>query len=251
MNYGWIPDYPDQRDKLYYKVMPPSLDLPSSVDLRPFCPPVEDQGELGSCTAQALVGALEFLELKELRDQGLKPPFPDYSRLQLYYDERINKNADTGAQLRNGIKTLALRGVANEKLWPYTISKFKVKPPPAVYADALKHQILKYYRITTQNEMQTCLAKGYPFVFGFAVYESFESDQVAKTGVVPMPKMSERALGGHAVMGVGYNNKDKRFIVRNSWGTNWGLKGYFTIPYAYLTNPNLADDFWAIYVLEE
>jgi C1A family cysteine protease len=94
--------------------------------------------------------------------------------------------------------------------------------------------------------MRSCLAEGFPFVFGFTVYASFESAKVANTGVVPMPVLAEKVLGGHAVLAVGYNDKQKRFLVRNSWGTGWGMSGYFTIPYAYLTDSNLADDMWTI-----
>ena len=94
--------------------------------------------------------------------------------------------------------------------------------------------------------MRICLAEGFPFVFGFTVYESFESQQVSKTGKVYMPKKNEKVLGGHAVLAVGYNDKDKRFTVRNSWGTGWGMKGYFTMPYDYLASRYLSDDFWTI-----
>ena len=94
--------------------------------------------------------------------------------------------------------------------------------------------------------MRACLAEGFPFVFGFTVYESFESQQVARTGIVSMPQRGERVVGGHAVVAVGYHDTEKRFIVRNSWGTGWGMKGYFTIPYDYLSNPNLAEDFWTV-----
>jgi C1A family cysteine protease len=130
------------------------------------------------------------------------------------------------------------------------ISKFAVKPPASCYRDGLKHEITSYHRIVTLLDMRKCLAEGYPFVFGFTVYESFESPAVAKTGVVNLPAPKEKSLGGHAVLAVGYNDATKRFIVRNSWGTDWGLQGYFTMPYDYLDNRNLSDDFWTIRVLE-
>jgi C1A family cysteine protease len=148
--------------------------------------------------------------------------------------------------IRDGIKTLVKQGVCAEKKWPYVITKFDKKPSAACYADAAGHEVVAYARIQTLQDMRTCLADGYPFVFGFTVYESFESAQVAKTGVVPMPKAKEKVLGGHAVLAVGYNDAQKRFLVRNSWGTGWGMKGYFTIPYDYVADRNLADDFWTI-----
>lgn len=242
--YGWMPDLPDHRDYLYSAVRRVAIQLPGSVDLRPMCPPIEDQGALGSCTGNAIVGALEFLELKD------KLPLVDLSRLFVYYNERVMEHtvqSDAGAQIRDGIKSVAKQGVCSEKKWPYIISKFTVKPPAACYKEALQHHIVEYHRLTTLDDMRSCLAEGYPFVFGFTVYESFESEQVAKTGVVQMPKKNERLLGGHAVVGVGYNDKQKRFIVRNSWGTDWGKKGYFTMPYAYLQNPQLASDFWVVH----
>src|SRR5262249_51679629 len=137
-------------------------------------------------------------------------------------------------------------GVCSERAWPYAIAKFAIKPPPACYREALAHQITAYARLETLDEMQACLAEGFPFVFGFSVYESFESERVATTGVVPMPKRTERAIGGHAVLAVGYDHGKERFLVRNSWGTSWGMKGYFTIPYAYLADRDLSDDFWTI-----
>jgi C1A family cysteine protease len=217
--------------------------LPEKIDLRPKCPAVEDQGQLGSCTANALAGALEFLELKD----GVR--FEDFSRLFIYYNERLMEHtikSDSGAMLRDGIKTLAGQGVCPEKKWPYKISQFSLKPPSSCYREALKHRITSYHRVITLGEMRNCLAEGFPFVFGFTVYESFESQKVAQTGCLNMPSKGERQLGGHAVMAVGYDHPEKRFIVRNSWGEAWGLNGYFTMPYEYLTDRNLSDDFWTI-----
>lgn len=242
--YGWLPDSPDQRDFLFSLLKCPAR-LPKSVDLRRQCSPVENQGSLGSCTANALAGAVEFLELKD----GVK--FEDASRLFIYFNERVligTVNEDSGAYIRDGIKTLVNQGVCSETSWPYDISKFTKKPPQKYYEEALDHQIISYYRIDTLRQMKACLASGFPFVFGFSVYESFESEEVARTGKVKMPKIWERCLGGHAVMAVGYNDNlfSQRFIVRNSWGEDWGMKGYFTIPYAYLKSRSLSDDFWTI-----
>jgi C1A family cysteine protease len=242
-SYGWVPDLPDKRDIMYSAVRRVPVKLPKSVDLRNFCPAVENQENLGSCTANALAGALEFLEIKD------KILFEDLSRLFIYYNERVIENtvgSDSGAMIRDGIKTLKNQGVCSEKLWPYNISKFTVKPGADCYRDALDHQIEAYQRLQTVNEMRSCLASGFPFIFGFTVYESFESESVAKTGTVNMPRKSERVLGGHAVMAVGYDDSKKRFTARNSWGENWGQKGYFTLPYDYLADRNLSDDIWTI-----
>ena len=241
--YGWVPDLPDHRDILYGAVRPVPSSFPPMVDLRATCSPVENQGQLGSCTGNALAGALEFLERKD----GV--PFKDLSRLFIYYNERVvehTTNSDSGAMLRDGIKTLHKQGVCAEKSWPYVISKFKSKPTAACYAEASQHQITSYQRLVTLNDMLACLAEGYPFVFGFTVYESFESQEVAKTGIVNMPDTGEHVAGGHAVLAVGYNDAEKRFLVRNSWGAGWGQKGYFTIPYGYLEDRNLSDDLWTV-----
>jgi len=238
--YGWRPDVPDQRDYLY-KTIRPVKAAKSTVDLRKQCSIVEDQGQLGSCTAQALAGNLEFL------DNRIDKEYADVSRLFIYYNERVliaTEDYDSGASLRDGIKTLKNDGACIEKLWPYVIAKFDQKPPQKCYTEAKSHCIVSYYRIRNLPEMLTCLTDGYPFVFGFTVYESFETQDVARTGIVHMPGKDEKSLGGHAVMAVGYSQKSERFIVRNSWGENWGKKGYFTMPFEYLET--LSADFWTI-----
>jgi C1A family cysteine protease len=241
---GWLPDLPDQRDFMYAAPATVMLQLPASVDLRQQCPPVYDQGHLGSCTANCLAGAYEF-DLKKQKK-------PDYmpSRLFIYYNERVlinTVNSDSGAYIRDGIKTMNNQGVCSEKDWPYDISKFTKKPSPGCYTKASKNQIKSYQRIINSlNQLKGCLAEGFPFVFGFTVYESFMTQQVAQTGIMPMPQTGEKTVGGHAIMAVGYDDSKNAFIIRNSWGANWGIQGYFYMPYAYITNSNLCDDFWTI-----
>ena len=245
--YGWVPDRPDYRDKLYSAIAAPPKTLPRKVDLSPGCSPVEDQGQLGSCTANALVGNLEFLY------QQAGHPVTDLSRLFIYYNERAMEgtiNEDAGAAIRDGVKSLVNLGVCAEKKWPYNIAKFTVKPPAACYQDGTNHQVTSYHRILTLKQMKQCLAEGYPFVFGFSVYEGFESAAVAKSGKLDLPKPGEKNLGGHAVCAVGYDEASQRVLVRNSWGAGWGLKGYFTMPYDYIANSNLADDMWTIRAFE-
>lgn len=239
--YGWRPDVPDQRDLLYAKIVRIPEKLPEKIDLRTYCSQVEDQGEIGSCTANAIAGNIEFIE------NFLHQKFEDKSRLFIYYNERALEGhiaEDSGAMLRDGIKVCAVFGACDELIWPYNLDQFARKPDQRSYKDGLRHLITSYHRILSIDEMRTCLAGGHPFIFGFAVYESFESDKVRKTGVVDMPEQSERMLGGHAVMAVGYDDFKNRFLVRNSWGKSWGMDGYFTMPYQYLKT--LADDFWTI-----
>jgi C1A family cysteine protease len=248
--YGWLPDLPDHRDFRYSSIAPKLARLPPRVSLQAQCSPVEDQGRLGSCTANSLVGALEFLEKKD----GVH--FMDLSRLFVYYNERVIEGTvdqDSGAFIRDGIKSLAKQGVCPERQWPYVVDKvtFKKKPLPACYRAAKKHRITSYHRISAVEEMRTCLADGFPFVFGFTVYESFESAAVAKSGVLNLPAPRERVVGGHAVMSVGYDDLEERFLIRNSWGVDWGKKGYFTMPYTYLSDRNLSDDFWTIRIAQE
>ena len=242
--YGWVPDLPDQRDFMYAAPAPFQANIPPFFDLTPKCPPVYDQGQLGSCTANAISGAIEFDQMK----QGITAFMP--SRLFIYYNERVIEGtvaSDSGAQIRDGIKTVAAQGVPPETDWPYDITKFAQKPPANAYTDATPNVILLYQRLVqTVGTLKGCLASGYPFVFGFTAYESLESPQVAKTGILPMPASGEQVVGGHAVVCVGYDDKNQQFIVRNSWNTTWGQKGYFRMPYAYLTSTSLASDLWTI-----
>jgi C1A family cysteine protease len=245
--YGWIPDLPDERDHLYAAPPPILSALPPSVDLRPQCPAVYDQGQLGSCTANAIGAAIEFDRIK----QKLQDFVP--SRLFIYYNERVIEgtvNSDSGAQIRDGIKSVASLGVCPEPDWPYDIAKFAQKPPAKAFADALADKAVSYQSLVQDlNQMRGCLASGYPFVLGFTVYESFETQAVAQSGHAPMPAPGERVLGGHAVMAVGYEDAGQWFIVRNSWGGGWGMAGYFTLPYAYLVQSSLSSDFWTIRVV--
>jgi C1A family cysteine protease len=242
-HYGWTPDVPDQRDFVFAaaRIATP----PPSVDLRPGCPPVYDQGQLGSCTANAIGSAIQFEQIRQKEPKSFAP-----SRLFIYYNERVMEHTvgqDAGAQIRDGIKSVNHIGACPETDWPYVITKFTQKPPARAFKDARLGKALSYQRVVqTLDRMRGCLAEGFPIVLGISVYESFESRQVAKSGVVPMPAKSEKLLGGHAILAVGYHDAEERFIMRNPWGTSWGMKGYFTIPYAYLTDSNLCDDLWMI-----
>ena len=225
------------------------VSLPSMVNNRFWCSAVEDQGQLGSCTANAWAGLLQFNECKN----GLGgKSYKDLSRLFIYYNERViegDVSQDNGATLRDGSQTLTAQGVCPESQWPYNINNFAVKPTTQCYTNALPYKISGSYALTTLNDMKTCLADGRCFVFGFNVYDYFESDQMASTGILYLPQPSENLLGGHACLAVGYNDTQQRFLIKNSWGKGWGLPnpvydGYFTMPYAYMTNPELASDFW-------
>ncbi len=247
-SFGWLPDVPDSRDHSYAAPLEWIAKLPAKVDLRSQCPDIYDQGQLGSCTANAIAAAMEFEQIKQ-KEKYFMP-----SRLFIYYNERVMEHSvssDSGAQIRDGIKSVGKQGDCPEKLWQYDIAKFAQKPSESCYQNAVKHKVVLYQRVSRlANQMKGCIASGYPFVFGFSVYESFMTQAVAKTGHASMPGPDERMEGGHAVMAVGYDDENRFFIVRNSWGPGWGMKGYFTLPYEYLENENLADDFWTIRIVE-
>ncbi len=243
--YGWTPDLPDHRDHVYAAARP-AANLPDKVSLRAKMPPVFDQGELGSCTANALCGAMGFIH----------PGFIG-SRLQLYFSERKVEHSvdqDSGAQLRDGVKVLNQLGVAPETLWPYDITKFTDTPPANVFKAAAEHKVNTYKRLAGRNDYRSCLAAGFPFVIGITVYESFESESVAKDGIVPMPSRDDQMVGGHAVCVIGYDSHLKLgangvgdyYEVRNSWGSKWGDEGNFWLPAAYVESADLAADAWTL-----
>ncbi len=245
--FGWRPDLPDARDYklLDHEPLLPAAALPASVDLRAQCPPVYDQGQLGSCTANSIGAGVQFLQTK----QGIPNFIP--SRLFIYYQERVDQgdvSHDTGASIRESAKAVATYGVPPEAEWPYVISQFAQKPPANTYADALQTKVTQYLAVAQDaQQMKSCLASGYPIHIGFSVYSSFESAAVAQSGVAPMPNLkTEKLLGGHAVVVVGYDDASGTWLCRNSWGTGWGMAGYFTFPYAYLTNSQLSGDFWTL-----
>lgn len=239
---GWKPDIPDIRDIKYSSTRTEST--PDSIDLRPKMPEVYNQEALGSCSSNAIGAALEYDQMK----QGL--PINRPSRLFIYYNERLiegTTDRDSGAYIRDGFKSIGSQGFCSEVTWPYIILRFFEKPPEKAYQEAQRHKALRYERVTQSAAgLERCLADGFPLVFGMTLYDSFTTEEVGKTGIVPMPKTSERMLGGHAMLVVGYSKKDKQFIVRNSWSKDWGIKGYCMIPYDYLTSMDLAADFWCV-----
>ena len=245
--YGWVVDTPDQRDH-HYEIN--SIDYKKIVDLRCKCPGIYNQGKLGSCTANAIAAAYEFNEIKQDENTLFTP-----SRLFIYYNERLIENTtqyDSGANIRDGIKSVNKQGVCKETTWPYDIKNFTVKPHESCYSEATHHRSVKYKRIRQNIEhMKNCLLSGLPFVFGFGVYESFESEEVAKTGIMPIPDKNEKLLGGHAVMAVGYDDEKEHFIIRNSWGLEWGDRGYFYMPYRFIINQKMCSDFWCIENVED
>lgn len=248
--FGWKKDLNDPRD-LKFKVSAPSAPrtLPPLVDLRPHMPQVYDQGSLGSCTANALGAAFQFEQMKRN-----KPNFMP-SRLFIYYNERVVENTvaeDGGAMIRTGIKTMVDAGVCPESMWKYFIGRFTRKPCPDCYKNALENQVTEYLRISphTIQGVKECLTDGYPVVFGFTLYESIMTEEVKNSGMVPVPTMNDKPIGGHAVMAVGYDESKECLIVRNSWGNDWGLRGYFYLPYWYIVTRNASADFWTIRMVE-
>lgn len=238
--YHWVPDKVDKRDHIYNLV---GATQSAIVDLRLYCSPIEDQGNLGSCTGNAIAGSIELIDKRNSRTL-------DVSRLFIYYYERLLEgsiNYDSGAYIRDGIKACYTYGAPVESLWPYNISKFRTPPTAAAITDAAKRKVTSYQRAIDYNAVMDALNSGYSVVVGFSVYSSFESVAVARTGNMPYPNTKkEKLLGGHAVLIVGYNKNRNVFIVRNSWGAGWGDRGYFYMPFQVIQNTSMSSDFWII-----
>jgi C1A family cysteine protease len=238
-------DKPDAKDKRYTAV---STKLPTSVDLVTNLPAAQapyDQGNLGSCTAHATTFCYVFDEIK----QDNKDEFAG-SRLFQYYNTRKlfgDLTTDDGGSIQDAILALAQTGLCEETLWPYDESKVFVAPPQKCYDEAKKCTALNHARVAqSATGLKSALHNGYPVAFGFQVYSSFESAQVEQTGVMPLPVSGETVVGGHAVAFVGYDDKKQMFKVRNSWGTGWGLSGYFWMPYSFALDSNQCNDFWVV-----
>ncbi|MBP2655807.1 MAG: xylellain [Firmicutes bacterium] len=234
-------DIPDLRDHAFYSaVYKSAAHLPNKVDLRKKCSPVVDQGELGSCTANAIASGLrEYLLNKN------KQPWVALSRLFLYWEERSLEGTvdeDSGASIRDGMKVLNQIGVCPETDWPYDISTFTNPPTDKQIADAAAYKVSEYHRIMSLDRLKAALAEGLPVVIGIEVFESFEADEVTGNGIIPMPAEAEQDLGGHAVLVVGYDDSKGMLIVRNSWGIAFGDLGYFYLPYDYFEK--YASDCW-------
>jgi len=256
--FGWIRDQLDHRDQLFSVPFTVLSALPRSVDLRSKCPPVYDQGRIGSCTANAIAGAIQFDRKKSRESPDFVP-----SRLFIYYNERVIENTvadDSGAQIRDGIKTVNKLGVCPESEWPYDDtpaptdggpfpagSKPVTKPSATAYNDAKNYTVVSYQRLVQNlGQLKGCLAQGFPFVFGITVFDSIYDAAGNPKTIFPLPSTSDTPIGGHAIMAVGYDDAKLMFTFRNSWGAAVGDAGYFYIPYSYLTDSQLASDFWII-----
>lgn len=236
---GWVKDTLDIRDYMFTSVLPVRK-LEKQINLITKMPSVSDQLNIGACTSNSIESLAVYVSNTTYR----------FSRLFIYFNEREMEgtiNEDAGAMIRDGIKSIKNLGICYESEWPYITAKFAIRPPQSCYDNALKEfKKITYHRIVGLQQMKQCLAERFPFVFGFNVPESFMSEKMAETGIMTMPKKGEQFVGGHAVVAIGYNDLTKRILVQNSWGTGWGRKGLFTMPYSFIENPDYASDMWTI-----
>jgi C1A family cysteine protease len=262
--YGWIPDIPDRRDKMF-KIGNNSSsgsngnnssNFPEKFSLRDKMPDIYDQGHLGSCTANAICGAYMYDYLATHTDRNFDP-----SRLFLYYNERVIENSveyDAGASIRDGMKVINSIGLCPEKDYPYLINHFRERPSDQAYTDAMKHKCISYESVDIDlDTVKYALLNSGPVVFGFAVPSSFEELSIAQTGFMKNPEINESIIGGHAVVICGYDDtlvgpdgSRGYLLVRNSWGTTWGDSGYFWMPYLFF-NVNTCDDAWVLKIIKD
>ncbi|MBW4418504.1 MAG: C1 family peptidase [Myxacorys californica WJT36-NPBG1] len=240
---GYRPEKQDSNDKKYSASRDRREPLPSKIDLRSYLTPVENQGDTNSCTANAMAGAYEYLANRLLNRSD------DVSRLFIYYNAREldgDVAIDEGTYLKSCIKVLRKHGACSEATWAFNPAQILEQPPTEAYEEAANFVIEDAYRVKVDlYEMQSCLADGYPFAFGLQLFSSFQA--AGSNGLVPMPDPdNEKHDGGHAMLCVGYSDPDQVFIVRNSWGEEWGEQGYCYIPYDYMTKPHLNGDCWVI-----
>ena len=243
LKYTLLKDAEDLRDRIFsHEMFKTVASLPKTVDLRPHMPAIYDQGDLGSCSANAGVGLKEYYLLKT------PSQFVHLSRLFLYYEERAGEGTvlqDSGATLRDCMQAMNQYGIAPEKDMPYIPALFAVPPTYFALKDASKYKISNYSRVVDLQSLKVALSAGHPVIIGIMIYDSFESDAVANSGVVPMPNTAvEQCQGGHAVLVCGFDDTKQHVIVRNSWGTEWGDHGYFYLPYSFISNSDLTTDMW-------
>lgn len=268
-NYGWIPDYPDVRDytPTHEKMLPMTARIdngtaatqPAAVDLREWCSPVENQEDLGSCTAHAVTAIVEYFENKSFGK------YINASRLFLYKVTRnlMHQTGDTGATLKASLGALVLFGMPPEEYWQYDTDNFDTEPDSFCYAFGQSYRCISYFRhdpagVTPTQVLESVkkyLAAGIPSVFGFTVYN--EIREADDTGKIPFPGSNEKFLGGHAVAAVGYDDSititnkvtgrttTGAILIQNSWGEEWGMKGFGWLPYKYVTD-GLACDWWSV-----
>jgi C1A family cysteine protease len=248
---GWKKDKYDPRDlrlKSVASVLPGAVPArPAAVDNSKWCSGVENQGNLGSCTAHMMASIVEYNDIR----WNTKASRKRLSRLFHYYATRLIEgtvNEDSGAYIRDSIKAGALYGCLWESKWWYNIAKFAVNPPRSLWDLAAQHKVVSYHRIDDGDleTMKQTLASGYLIGFGFLVYDNFMSQEMANTGVLHRPGPHDTIQGGHAVTIVGYDDVRGAFKVRNSWGTSWGQKGYFWMDYNYMADKSLCNDFWVV-----
>jgi len=242
---GWKPDRLDHRDLIY--TPPSAVDPSTSIDLRPLMPPIYDQGQLGSCVGNGTAAAFEYALGRESARHIFTP-----SRLFIYYNARAlegTTNQDAGCEIRDAVKSLNAVGVIPESEWPYDANQFAAHPPASLYPEAMKSRLVTYARVGQFAEhILACLTHHGPVVFGSSVFSAIND---APGGHIPMPRYDDQPEGGHCMMIVGWKPDSHEYIIRNSWGTEWGDAGYGYMPAAYIHNSSLTDDLWVLWLVEK